>query len=377
MFGKVKKVHFVGIGGIGMSGIAELLINLGFEVTGSDMKTTNITENLQKHGAVIHEGHKPENVNDSDVLVYSSAVQVDNPELQRAKDKQIPIIRRAEMLSELLKLKQISIAVGGTHGKTTTTSMMGAVLTEALLDPTLVVGGVVKSLDVNALLGQGDVIVAEADEFDKSFLQLTPTYAIITNIDTDHMDCYDSEEDLLNAFAQYANATPFYGAVVACVDEPLIKRILPDISRPVITYGFSGDAEFQAERRLYREVRSTFVVKHRGEELGEVEMMVPGAHNIKNALAVIALGTEMNIDFNTISNGLKQFSGVKRRFEIKGIFDDVMVVDDYAHHPTEVSATLRAIKNGWDRRLVAVFQPHLYSRTQDLYENFARSFLRR
>ena len=375
MFGKVKKVHFVGIGGIGMSGIAELLINLGFEVTGSDMKTTNITENLQKHGAVIHEGHKPENVNDSDVLVYSSAVQVDNPELQRAKDKQIPIIRRAEMLSELLKLKQTSIAVGGTHGKTTTTSMMGAVLTEALLDPTLVVGGVVKSLDVNALLGQGDVIVAEADEFDKSFLQLTPTYAIITNIDTDHMDCYDSEEDLLNAFAQYANAIPFYGAVVACVDEPLIKRILPDISRPVITYGFSGDAEFQAERRLYREVRSTFVVKHRGKKLGEVEMMVPGAHNIKNALAVIALGTEMNIDFNTISNGLKQFSGVKRRFEIKGIFDDVMVVDDYAHHPTEVSATLRAIKNGWDRRLVAVFQPHLYSRTQDLYEDFARSFL--
>ena len=321
MFGKVKKVHFVGIGGIGMSGIAELLINLGFEVTGSDMKTTNITENLQKHGAVIHEGHKPENVNDSDVLVYSSAVQVDNPELQRAKDKQIPIIRRAEMLSELLKLKQTSIAVGGTHGKTTTTSMMGAVLTEALLDPTLVVGGVVKNLDVNALLGQGDVIVAEADEFDKSFLQLTPTYAIITNIDTDHMDCYDSEEDLLNAFAQYANATPFYGGVVACVDEPLIKRILPDISRPVITYGFSGDAEFQAERRLYREVRSTFVVKHHGKKLGEVEMMVPGAHNIKNALAVIALGTEMNIDFNTISNGLKQFSGVKRRFEIKGIFD--------------------------------------------------------
>ncbi len=314
-------------------------------------------------------------MNDSDVLVYSSAVQVDNPELQRAKDKQIPIIRRAEMLSELLKLKQTSIAVGGTHGKTTTTSMMGAVLTEALLDPTLVVGGVVKSLDVNALLGQGDVIVAEADEFDKSFLQLTPTYAIITNIDTDHMDCYDSEEDLLNAFAQYANAIPFYGAVVACVDEPLIKRILPDISRPVITYGFSGDAEFQAERRLYREVRSTFVVKHQGKKLGEVEMMVPGAHNIKNALAVIALGTEMNIDFNTISNGLKQFSGVKRRFEIKGIFDDVMVVDDYAHHPTEVSATLRAIKNGWDRRLVAVFQPHLYSRTQDLYEDFARSFL--
>ncbi|HIB72041.1 MAG TPA: UDP-N-acetylmuramate--L-alanine ligase [Candidatus Marinimicrobia bacterium] len=375
MLGKVKKVHFVGIGGIGMSGIAELLINLGFEVTGSDMKTTDITKNLQKHGAVIHEGHKPGNVNDSDVLVYSSAVQADNPELKRAKKKLIPIIRRAEMLGELLKLKQTSVAISGTHGKTTTTSMMGSVLTEAGMDPTLVVGGVVKSLDVNALLGQGDVIVVEADEFDKSFLQLTPTYAIITNIDSDHMDCYDSEQDLLNAFAQYANATPFYGAVVACVDEPMVKRILPDISRPVITYGFSGDAEFQADSRVYREVRSTFVAKHREEELGEVELIVPGAHNIKNALAVIALGMEMEINFDTISNGLKQFSGVKRRFEIKGVFDDVMIVDDYAHHPTEVSATLRAIKNGWDRRLVTVFQPHLYSRTQNFYEDFARSFL--
>ena len=375
MLGKVKKVHFVGIGGIGMSGIAELLINLGFEVTGSDMKTTDITKNLQKHGAVIHEGHKPGNVNDSDVLVYSSAVQADNPELKKAKKKLIPIIRRAEMLGELLKLKQTSVAISGTHGKTTTTSMMGSVLTEAGMDPTLVVGGVVKSLDVNALLGQGDVIVVEADEFDKSFLQLTPTYAIITNIDSDHMDCYDSEQDLLNAFAQYANATPFYGAVVACVDEPMVKRILPDISRPVITYGFSGDAEFQADSRVYREVRSTFVAKHREEELGEVELIVPGAHNIKNALAVIALGMEMEINFDTISNGLKQFSGVKRRFEIKGVFDDVMIVDDYAHHPTEVSATLRAIKNGWDRRLVTVFQPHLYSRTQNFYEDFARSFL--
>jgi UDP-N-acetylmuramate--alanine ligase len=189
------------------------------------------------------------------------------------------------------------------------------------------------------------------------------------------MDCYDSEQDLLNAFAQYANATPFYGAVVACVDEPMVKRILPDISRPVITYGFSGDAEFQADSRVYREVRSTFVAKHREEELGEVELIVPGAHNIKNALAVIALGMEMEINFDTISNGLKQFSGVKRRFEIKGVFDDVMIVDDYAHHPTEVSATLRAIKNGWDRRLVTVFQPHLYSRTQNFYEDFARSFL--
>ena len=375
MLGKIKKVHFVGIGGIGMSGIAEVLINLGFEVSGSDLKVTEITERLRHRGAVIHEGHKATNVNDSDVLVYSSAVQLDNPELKRARKKHIPIIRRAEMLGELLKLKQISVAVGGTHGKTTTTSMVGSVLTEANMDPTLIVGGVVKNLDVNALLGQGDVIVAEADEFDKSFLQLTPTYAIITNIDSDHMDCYDSEEDLLNAFAQYANATPFYGSVVACGDEPLVKRILPDISRPVITYGFSGDAEFQADRRQYREVRSTFVAKQGKREMGEVELNVPGAHNVKNALAVIALATEMEVDFDIIRDGLRRFSGVRRRFEIKGVFDDVIVVDDYAHHPTEVSATLRAIKNGWNRRLVAVFQPHLYSRTQDFYEDFARSFL--
>ena len=375
MFGKVKKVHFVGIGGIGMSGIAEVLINLGFEVSGSDLKITEITENLRKKGCRIHEGHEGKYINDADVLVYSSAVKMDNPELKRAKRKHIPIIRRAEMLGELLKLKQISIAVGGTHGKTTTTSMIGSIFTEASLDPTLIVGGVVKSLDLNALLGQGNIIVAEADEFDKSFLQLKPTYSIITNIDSDHMDCYESEKDLLNGFTQYANATPFYGAVVACVDEPMVKRILPDISRPVITYGFSGDAEFQADCREYREIRSTFIAKHGNKELGKVELNVPGAHNVKNALAAISLGIEMDIDFQTIQRGLRKFSGVKRRFEIKGIYDDILVVDDYAHHPTEVSATLRAIKNGWKRRLVTVFQPHLYSRTRDFYEDFARSFL--
>tara|TARA_B100000029_G_C17605196_1_gene967174 strand:+ start:1704 stop:3092 length:1389 start_codon:yes stop_codon:yes gene_type:complete len=375
MFGKVKKVHFVGIGGIGMSGIAEVLINLGFEVTGSDLKMTEITENLRRKGCMIYEGHKAKNINDSDVLVYSSAVNMDNPELKKAKRRHIPIIRRAEMLGELLKLKQISIAVGGTHGKTTTTSMIGSILTEALLDPTLIVGGVVKSLDLNALLGQGDIIVAEADEFDKSFLQLKPTYSIITNIDSDHMDCYESEEDLLKAFTKYANATPFYGAVVACVDEPMVKRILPDISRPVITYGFSGDAEFQADCREYREVRSTFLAKNRKKELGEINLNVPGAHNIKNALAAISLSIEMDIDFEIIQKGLKKYSGVKRRFEIKGIYDDVLIIDDYAHHPTEVSATLRAIKNGWRRRLVTIFQPHLFSRTKHFYEDFARSFL--
>ncbi|MDP6457017.1 MAG: UDP-N-acetylmuramate--L-alanine ligase [Candidatus Marinimicrobia bacterium] len=375
MFGKIRKVHFVGIGGIGMSGIAELLLNLGFNVSGSDLKPSEITKSLRQKGAVIFEGHGYDNINDSDMLVYSSAVNMDNPEVQAARDRGIPVIRRAEMLGELLKLKAISIAIGGTHGKTTTTSMMGAVLTAGELDPTIVVGGVVKSLNVNALLGAGDVIVVEADEFDKSFLQLSPTYAVITNIDSDHMDCYDSQEDLLNAFTQFANAVPFYGTVVACTDEPLVKKIVPNISRPVVTYGFTKDADFRAEQMEYREIQTDFVVKHKNEELGSIQLQVPGAHNVKNALAVIGLSFELDINFDTIRRGLKNFSGVRRRFEIKGIFNDIMVVDDYAHHPTEVSATLKAVKNGWERRLVSVFQPHLYTRTRDFYEDFARAFL--
>lgn len=375
MFGKIKKVHFVGIGGIGMSGIAELLLNLGFNVTGSDLSPSEITRGLKQKGAVIFEGHGYDNINDCDVLVYSSAVSMDNPEVQAAKDCGVPIIRRAEMLGELLKLKATSIAIGGTHGKTTTTSMMGAVLTAAGLDPTIVVGGVVKSLDVNALLGSGDVIVVEADEFDKSFLQLSPTHSVITNIDSDHMDCYDNRDDLLGAFTQFANAVPFYSTVVACTDEPLVKKILPDISRPVISYGFTEDADFRAEQMEYCEIHTDFVVKHKDDELGSIHLQVPGAHNVKNALAVIGLGLELDIDFKTIREGLKSFSGVRRRFEIKGIFNDIMVVDDYAHHPTEVSATLKAVKNGWERRLVCVFQPHLYTRTRDFYEDFARAFL--
>lgn len=375
MFGKIKKVHFVGIGGIGMSGIAELLLNLGFNVSGSDLNPSEITKNLKEKGAVVFEGHGYDNIDDCDVLVYSSAVNMDNPEVQAARDRGIPIIRRAEMLGELLKLKATSIAIGGTHGKTTTTSMMGAVLTAAGLDPTIVVGGVVKSLDVNALLGSGDVIVVEADEFDKSFLQLSPTHSVITNIDTDHMDCYANRDDLLGAFTQFANAVPFYGSVIACADEPLVKKMLPEISRPVITYGFTEEADFRAEGMEYREIHTDFLVKHRNEQLGSLQLRVPGAHNVKNALAVIGMSLELDIDLETIRKGLKEFSGVRRRFEIKGILNDIMVVDDYAHHPTEVSATLKAVKNGWERRLVCVFQPHLYTRTRDFYEDFARAFL--
>ncbi|MFQ6616786.1 MAG: UDP-N-acetylmuramate--L-alanine ligase, partial [Fidelibacterota bacterium] len=268
-----------------------------------------------------------------------------------------------------------SCVVTGTHGKTTTTSMLGEVLTHAGLDPTLVVGGVVKSLNVNAGLGSGDIVVAEADEFDRSFLQLSPTYSIITSIDVDHMESYENQEDFLGAFTQFANAVPFYGSAVVCADEPLIQAILPRISRPVITYGLTDETGYSAGTITYEQVHSRFMLKEKGKSQGEVHLRVPGAHNVKNALAVIALGREMNIDFPILQEALEAFTGVKRRFEIKGTFQDILVVDDYAHHPTEVSATLRAIKNGWNRRLVTVFQPHLYSRTRELYEDFGRSLL--
>lgn len=300
---------------------------------------------------------------------------MDNPELKAASDRNIPVIRRAEMLAELLKLKPTSVAIGGTHGKTTTTSMVGEVLTHAKLDPTLVVGGVVKSLNVNAVLGTGDVVVAEADEFDRSFLQLKPTYSVITSIDVDHMESYENQEDLLAAFTQFANAVPFYGAAVVCADDPLVQLILPGISRPVITYGLTDETGYSAEGISYQDINTRFMAKEKGKSLGEISLKVPGAHNVKNALAVIALSREMNIDFGIVQEALGAFTGVKRRFEIKGTFQDILVVDDYAHHPTEVSATLRAIKNGFDRRLVTVFQPHLYSRTKALYEDFARSLL--
>ncbi|MEE9166777.1 MAG: UDP-N-acetylmuramate--L-alanine ligase [Candidatus Neomarinimicrobiota bacterium] len=375
MFGRIKKVHFVGIGGIGMSGIAELLLNLGFKVTGSDLESSEITRRLQAKGAEIMEGHDYANVDDCDLSVYSSAIERNNVELEAARNKNIPVISRSEMLAEILKLKPTSVAVGGTHGKTTTTSMIGAVLTEANLDPTLVVGGVVRSLDVNAVLGSGDTIVAEADEFDRSFLRLHPTYSVITTIDMDHMECYEDQEDLLRAFAQFANAIPFYGSVVICIDETFCRQILPNISRPSITYGFSDRADLQAQEIEFHEIYSDFKVKRQGRTLGNIHLRLPGGHNVKNALAAVALGTEMNIDFSTIKQALEKFNGVRRRFEVKGIYDGIMVVDDYAHHPTEVTATLSSVKSGWDRRIISVFQPHLYTRTRDFYEDFARSLM--
>ena len=375
MFRHVKKLHFVGIGGIGMSGIAELLLNLGFNITGSDINDSAVIKNLKNKGAKVAQGHAANNVTDADVLVYSSAVQEDNPEVIAAQKKGIPVIRRAEMLGELIALKETSVGVAGTHGKTSTSSMVGTMLSQAKLDPTLVVGGLVRNIDTNSLLGAGDIIVVEADEFDRSFLSLQPTIAIITNIELEHTDCYEDLDDLQNAFTQFANASPFYGAVIIGNQSPAAAAIMANIKRPVITFGLSNASDFYAEDIIQHEIETTFTVFHKSANLGVIHLQVPGEHNVQNALAAIALGVEMNIPFHDIAAGLESYRGVRRRFDIKGESGNVMVVDDYAHHPTEVRATLTAARNGWKRRIIAVFQPHLYTRTQAFYQDFAIAFM--
>jgi len=374
MFRKVNKVHFVGIGGIGMSGIAELLLNLGFDVSGSDINGSDIIEKLIRLGADIHMGHSAVNLTNADVLVYSSAVQNDNPEIITAHEKNIPVIRRAEMLGELIAVKGTSIGVGGTHGKTTTSSMIGTVLTEGNLDPTLVVGGLVRTIDSNAKLGAGDIIVVEADEFDRSFLALRPTIGVITNIELEHTDCYEDIDDLQGAFLQFANSAPFYGALIACVDSPALREILPEIKRPIISYGINEKADIGAGNICYKESQTVYTLHAHGQENGTITLNVPGEHNVLNSLAAIALGMELGLTFDTIAKGLSAYKGVRRRFDIKGTSNDIMVVDDYAHHPTEVAATLSAAKNGWKRRIVSVFQPHLFTRTRDFYKEFASAF---
>ncbi len=376
MFRKVKKIHFVGIGGIGMSGIAELLLNLDFEISGSDIQDSEIIQKLITKGAKIYtDGHKAQNVGDSEVLVYSSAVRENNPEILKAKDKGIPVIRRAEMLGELIAVKETSIAVSGTHGKTSTSSMLGSVLNAADHDPTLVVGGLVKTIDTNSLLGQGDIIIVEADEFDRSFLALRPTISVVTNIELEHTDCYANLEELQNAFIQFCNSCPFYGGVIVCLDSPGIRGIISDIYRPITTYGISSQADYRAEDIQFKNNTAIYSAFYHHQKLGQIKLNVPGQHNVLNSLAAIAVGMEMEIPFNIIKKGLIEYDGVRRRFEIKGIVNDIMVVDDYAHHPTEVAATLSAARSGWNRRILAVFQPHLFTRTRDFYREFAESFL--
>lgn len=374
MFKNIKKVHFVGIGGIGMSGIAEILLNQGFEISGSDKNLSEITQRLSDLGIKIFEGHFTENLADVDVLVYSSAVTLDNPEVQAAIQKKIPIIKRAEMLAECMRMKY-GIGIAGTHGKTTTTSMVGLVLTEANIDPTIIVGGKLSGLGgTNARLGNGEFIVVEADEFDRTFLKLTPTIAAITTLEKEHLDTYADLEDIKSAFIEFANKVPFYGFVTLCLDEPALQDILPQIIKKVITYGTSPQADIRAINIVHNEFSSSYSVMYKGENLGEIKINIPGLHNVKNSLVAVCVGIELGVKFDVIKKSLEKFSGVYRRFEVK-FNQEVMVVDDYAHHPTETSATLAGIRSGWNRRLVAVFQPHLYSRTRDFYNEFGRSFL--
>ncbi len=375
IFGRTKHIHMVGIGGIGMSGMAEILIHRGYKVTGSDGALGETTKRLEEIGATIYEGHSPENIEGADVVVYTSAVKADeNEETKAAIEQRIPTIKRAEMLAELMKMKY-GIGVAGTHGKTTTTTMVGLVTRAGNYDPTIIVGGKVHSFDkTNAVVGKGDVIVVEADEFDRTFLRLTPSIAIITNIEAEHLDIYDDLEDVKKAFVDYANKVPFYGAVIVCLDDPNVRSILPQLQRRVLSYGLTPQAQLRATDINLSEFTATFTVTNNGEKLGVITLKSPGEHNVLNALASIATGIELGIDFKLIKSGIESFQGVYRRFQMK-YNNGMMVIDDYAHHPTEVQATLNAAHKGWpDRRVVAVFQPHLFSRTQELYKEFGLSF---
>ncbi len=375
MLKNFNKVHMIGIGGIGMSGIAEVLLAMNFKVSGSDRSLSEVTDRLVSLGAEIFEGHSETNLKDVDVVVYSSAVTFDNVEIQEALRRKIPVIKRSEMLAELMRLKY-GIGIAGTHGKTTTTSMVGLVMLEAGFDPTVIVGGKLSGLGgTNARLGKGDFIVVEADEFDRSFLQLSPVIAAITTLEKEHLDIYKDLDDIKQAFVEFANKVPFYGFVVLCLDEEGLKEILPQINRKIITYGTSAQADVRAFDISFNQTQSKFKVKYNGQFLGEIELNVPGIHNVRNSLVAITIAKELGVDFEKIKLALKKFTGVYRRFEIKANINGIMVIDDYAHHPTEVSATLSAIRSGWDRRVIAVFQPHLYTRTRDFYLDFAKAFL--
>jgi len=379
--GRVRHAHFVGIGGIGMSGLAEILRTMEFDVSGSDLKPNDITRRLETMGVRVDVGHRAENVEGADVVVYSSAIDDRNPEIQRARSLDIPIIPRAEMLAELMRVKYC-VLMAGSHGKTTTTSLVATVLRAAGLDPTVVVGGKVNALGSNARLGEGDLFVAEADESDGSFLKLTPTIGVITNIDAEHLDHYGTHEKVKEAFVQFANKIPFYGLAVLCMDHPHVQAIVPQISRRYVTYGVSRQADYRAKNIQFSGLSTHFEVYRRGESLGAFTVKMPGHHNVLNALSVIAVADELEVPFDVVREAIKSFHGVQRRFTVLGTpaierdgkKGDVMIVDDYGHHPAEVEATLDAAQNGFDRRVVVAFQPHRYTRTQSLFDDFTRAF---
>jgi UDP-N-acetylmuramate--alanine ligase len=374
VFRKIQAVHFVGIGGSGMSGIAEVLLNLGYQVSGSDLKRSAVTDRLAGLGARIAIGHDAAHVKGAHVVVTSTAVRAGNPEVDEARKEGIPVIPRAEMLAELMRLKY-GVAIAGSHGKTTTTSMVALVLDHGGLDPTVVVGGRVGVLGSGARLGRGEFMVAEADESDRSFLKLSPTLAVVTNIDREHLDAYRDLQDLQEAFLGFANKVPFYGSVVLCLDDPLVQDILPRVSRQVVTYGLSTQARVAGRNVELGWDRTTFEVVLAGEPLGSLSLAVPGLHNVSNALAACAVGFELGIPFEKTQEALEAFQGVDRRFQVRGTTQGVTVVDDYGHHPTEIRATLEALRTrARGARTVVLFQPHRFSRTELLWDDFCRAF---
>jgi len=375
MYGNIEKIHFVGIGGIGMSGIAEVLLNLGYKVSGSDLRGSDITERLASFGAEIGIGHKAENLKNVDVVVISSAVHDDNPEVVEARKMHVPVIPRAEMLAELMRMK-FGIAIAGTHGKTTTTSMAASILGHAGIDPTIVIGGKLNAIGSNARLGQGKFLLAEADESDGSFLVLSPTIAVVTNIDADHLDHYSGGiEEIKDTFVTFINKVPFYGLAVLCLDDGNIRAVLPRVKKRYMTYGLSSQADIRATHVRHDGFQTTFVAHYKGYRLGEVVLPMPGPHNVLNALACIAVALELDVPFSAIQEGFATFSGVGRRFTVKGEPRGIMVVDDYGHHPAEIKATLSAARQGWpERRIVAAFQPHRYTRTHELFNEFVTAF---
>ena len=373
MLSSIKRIHFIGIGGIGMSGIAELLFNQNFKITGSDLSESSNTERLKKLDIPISIGHDRKNISSSEIVVYSDAIPKDNVELIEANNRNIQCYSRGQIISQLAKLKSSTVGISGTHGKTTTTSMIGSILKDSNLDPTIIVGGVVKSINTNSVLGSGDTFVVEADEFNRTFLQLSPTIAVINNIDLEHIDCYKDIDDLKDAFTEFANSVPFYGMVSICKDSENAAAIIPFIDKPIVTYGIeSDDVDFRAINIVHNDGKVSFDLIFK-EKSYPFSMNVAGEYNIFNALAAISVCKTMGLSIEDISNSLEIFTGVKRRFDIKVQNNDLMIIDDYAHHPVEVSSVIKAINSNWDRRLLVIFQPHLFSRTKQFYKEFAEA----
>jgi len=374
MIKRVTHVHFIGIGGCGMSGIAEILLKSGYKVSGSDLAETPVTRRLKKLGVTMFKGHEAGNIAGAGVVVYSSAVPLTNPEITAANEQHVPVLRRAEMLGQLMRMKY-SIAVSGTHGKTTTSSMIGNILAEGGLDPTVIVGGIAKKIGSGAVMGSGSYLVVEADEFDRSFLKMPSTVAVMTTLEAEHLDCYANLDEIKDAFVGFGSQVPFFGCIVLCQDEATLQDIIPRLKKNVvITYGFSAQSDYRAVERKFTLHGTSFQVAHQGKILGRIDLNVPGDHNVKNAMAGVAVGLEMGIPFAKITRAFRKFEGMRRRFEIKGEKKGVMVVDDYAHHPTEISVTLKAAKDTYRRKVLAIFQPHLYSRTRDFCREFGQSF---